>query len=213
MPGRRRFAVGRTPARTSGPFWKRGHRHIPNTRAERCSSSTLRTPFPRARSITSAILTITVKDGSGDSSRRIGAYQVTTSWTENEVTWNERRTATYWGSAGGDLGAQITEKVVGNAGGTRVSFDVTPLVQQAVAGSLGASRYTRIALIDLDGSTKRLLACLLHVARHRLRALRPTLEVTYGSRSAAAAAGANDRIGTDPARAALQHRQERVGHR
>jgi endonuclease/exonuclease/phosphatase family metal-dependent hydrolase len=136
--------------------------------------------IPAGRSIASAILTVTVKDGSGDSTRRIGAYQVTTSWDEDEVTWKVRRTATSWGSAGGDLGSKLTEKVVGNAAGTKVSFDVTPLVEQAVAGSLGSSRYTRIALIDLDGSTSESWRAY-YTSYDGNSSVRPTLKVTYGS--------------------------------
>src|SRR5262245_52460769 len=44
--------------------------------------------IPEGSSVTSATLTITVKDGSGDATRRIGVYQITTSWEENEATWN-----------------------------------------------------------------------------------------------------------------------------
>ena len=134
--------------------------------------------IPADSTITSATLTITVKDGSDDSSRRIGAYQVMTSWDEHEVTWNVRSTSTDWGSAGGDLGTMITETVVGNAAGTRVSFDVTPLVEQAVAGSLGESRYTRIALIDLDDSTRESWRAY-YTSHDSDSFLRPTLEVTY----------------------------------
>jgi endonuclease/exonuclease/phosphatase family metal-dependent hydrolase len=136
--------------------------------------------IPAGRSITSAILTVTVKDGSGDASRRVGAYQVTTSWDEHEVTWKVRRTATNWASQGGDLGTKLTEKVVGNASGTKVSFDVTPLVKQAVAGSLGSSRYTRIALVDLDGSTNESWRAY-YTSYDSNSSVRPTLKVTYGS--------------------------------
>jgi endonuclease/exonuclease/phosphatase family metal-dependent hydrolase len=138
--------------------------------------------IPAGKSITSAILTVTVRDGSGDSSRRIGAYQVTTSWDENEVTWKVRRTSTNWASAGGDLGTKLTEKVVGNATGSKVSFDVTPLVRQAVAGSLGSSRYTRIALVDLDGSTNESWRSY-YTSYDGNSSVRPTLKVTYGSTS------------------------------
>src|SRR5262245_27579227 len=43
--------------------------------------------IPRGASVASAIPTMTVKDGSGDPTRRVAAYQTTTSWTETEVTW------------------------------------------------------------------------------------------------------------------------------
>jgi endonuclease/exonuclease/phosphatase family metal-dependent hydrolase len=143
--------------------------------------------IPAGKSITSAILTMTVKAGSGDSSRRIGAYQVKTSWEDTEVTWKVRRTSTYWASAGGDLGTKITEKVASNTAGTKVSFDVTPLVQQAVSGALGSSRYTRIALVDLDASTSESWRAF-YTAYDSNSAVRPTLKVTYGSTTASAPA-------------------------
>jgi endonuclease/exonuclease/phosphatase family metal-dependent hydrolase len=142
--------------------------------------------IPAGRAVSSAILTITVKDGSGDASRRIGAYQVTTSWDETEVTWKMRRTSTNWGTAGGDFGAKLTEKVVGNTARTKVSFDVTPLVQQAVAGSLGSSRYTRIALVDLDGSTNESWRAY-YTSYDADSSVRPTLKVTYGSATSTSA--------------------------
>ncbi|MBW8862899.1 MAG: DNRLRE domain-containing protein, partial [Acidobacteria bacterium] len=100
--------------------------------------------IPAGSSVTSALLTVTVKSGStADTTRTIGAYQVTTSWAEAETTWNRRRTASGWMSGGGDLGTLITKQVVSNAAGTKVTFDVTSLVKAAVAGKLGSSRYTR----------------------------------------------------------------------
>ena len=42
---------------------------------------------PKGAGVTSALMSITVKDGSEDASRRIGAYQTSVSWTENQVTW------------------------------------------------------------------------------------------------------------------------------
>ena len=46
--------------------------------------------IPAGSAVTSALLTLTVKTGSEDATRSIGVYQVTTSWNENEVTWNKR---------------------------------------------------------------------------------------------------------------------------
>jgi hypothetical protein len=110
-------------------------------------------PIPAGSAVTSAKLTVTVKTGSPDATRMIGAYQVTTSWGETEVTWKIRRAGQNWSQAGGDLGSRIAVANVSNVAGTRVTFDVTPLVKAAVSGALGSSRYTRIALIDDDAST------------------------------------------------------------
>src|SRR3954464_11861083 len=57
---------------------------------------------PAGAVVTSAVMTLTVKGGS-TASRTIGAYQVTTSWTEDETTWNVRRIGQNWISSGGDL--------------------------------------------------------------------------------------------------------------
>src|SRR4051812_28685865 len=108
---------------------------------------------PAGANVTSAVLTLTVKSGSADATRTIAAYQTSLSWTESEVTWNQRRSGQDWNAAGGDFGSKLDDAVVGNSPGTKVSLDVTALVKAAVAGSLGSSRYTRIALVDKDGST------------------------------------------------------------
>jgi len=52
--------------------------------------------IPKGAAVTSAFLTVTVKGGSDDRSRTIGAYQVTQSWTETEVTWRRRRNGQSW---------------------------------------------------------------------------------------------------------------------
>jgi hypothetical protein len=109
--------------------------------------------IPAGSAVTSAKLTVTVKGGSADATRMVGAYQVTTSWGETEVTWKNRRSGQYWSKSGGDLGTRLAVQNVSNVAGTRVTFDVTALVKSAVSGALGSSRYTRVALIDEDAST------------------------------------------------------------
>jgi endonuclease/exonuclease/phosphatase family metal-dependent hydrolase len=140
---------------------------------------------PSGATISNALLTVTVKQGSADALRRIGIYQVTTSWEDIEVTYRVRKTATAWGTAGGDIGSRITEAPVPNIGGTRVSFNVTPLVQQSVSGALGSSRYTRLAMIDLDAAGSESWRSY-YTSSESNSALRPTLTVTYGSAAAPA---------------------------
>jgi endonuclease/exonuclease/phosphatase family metal-dependent hydrolase len=142
--------------------------------------------IPAGSTVSSALLTVTVKTGSDDASRSIGAYQVTTSWTEGEVTWNQRRKKTKWNTAGGDLGSRLDDAVVSNKAGTKVTFDVTPLVKEAVAGRLGSSRYTRLALVDLEGSTAESYR-EFYLPTDVTAANRPTLKVTYGSASSSPA--------------------------
>lgn len=137
--------------------------------------------IPAGSSVTAALLTVTVKSGSAaDSTRTIGAYQVTTSWAETETTWNRRRRTSAWMSGGGDLGSLIAKQVVSNVAGTKVTFDVTPLAKSAVAGHLGSSRYTRIALVDLDPATVDSTRDF-YTPDEANSALRPTLRVVYGT--------------------------------
>jgi endonuclease/exonuclease/phosphatase family metal-dependent hydrolase len=136
--------------------------------------------IPAGSGVTSALLTLTVKMGSEDSTRAIGAYQVTTSWDEAEITWTNRRSGTAWRTPGGDLGSKIDDATVGNVAGTKVTFDVTPLVKEAVAGRLGTSRYTRIALVDLEGSTSASYREYF-LPSDPNTAVRPVLKVTYGT--------------------------------
>jgi len=139
--------------------------------------------IPKGSAVTSALLTVTVKSGGADSSRTIAAYQTSQSWTENEVTWNHRRDADSWMTAGGAYGTKLDTAAVSNASGSKVTFDVTALVKAAVAGQLGSSRYTRIALMDLDASTAdsyRLYAS----PNDTTVSSRPVLKVTYGSATA-----------------------------
>jgi endonuclease/exonuclease/phosphatase family metal-dependent hydrolase len=138
--------------------------------------------IPAGSTVTSARLTVTVKMGSADATRAVGAYQVTTSWSEAEVTWKHRRTQETWATAGGDLGSRIATGNVSNVAGTRVTFDVTALVKAAVAGDLGASRYTRIVLVDEDASTSASYR-EYYTPTDTDTAHRPVLTVTYGPAS------------------------------
>jgi len=138
--------------------------------------------IPQGSTVTSATLTVVVKDASVDATRRLAVYQGTTSWTETETTWKVRRSGQSWGSAGGDMGTQLDVQTVGNAVGTKVTFDVTSLVKEAVAGQLGGSRYTRLELIDLDAATSASYRAY-YTPDDLNVALRPSLKVTYGSTS------------------------------
>ena len=139
--------------------------------------------IPAGSVVSSALLTMTVKTGSADATRSIGVYQVTTSWNEAEVTWNKRYATDFWITAGGDLGSRLAAATVSNAAGTRVTFDVTPLVKEAVAGRLGTSRYTRLALVDLEGSTSESYREYFLPTDANV-AVRPVLTVTYGGTAA-----------------------------
>lgn len=139
--------------------------------------------IPAGSSVTSAVMTVVVKSASAAATRRIGLYQVTRSWDQTETTWNVRRSSEAWTTAGADLGAQIAVQTVSNVVGTRVSFDVTSLVKAAVSGALGSSRYTRIALIDLDDPTSASYRAY-YTPDDSTVANRPALVVAYGATTA-----------------------------
>ena len=145
--------------------------------------------IPAGASVASAYLRVTVKQGSGDPNRTIALYQVTTSWEDLEVTYKVRKTATPWNTAGGDLGAWITHGVVTNVPGSQMYFDVTSLVRQAVSGALGSSRYSRLAMVDIDPSGSESWRAF-YTSSEANAALRPTLIVTYGNAVAPAPAPA-----------------------
>ena len=141
--------------------------------------------IPAGSSITSALLTVTVKGGSAAAgTRTIGAYQVTTSWAETETTWNRRRISSTWTSPGGDLGTLLATQPVSHVVGTKVTFDVTSLVRLAVAGKLGSSRYTRVALVDRNPATADSTRDF-HTPDDANSAVRPTLKVVYGAAATA----------------------------
>ncbi len=142
------------------------------------------TLIPEGSDVTSAVLTMTVKVGEADATRRIAAYQMTTSWDETQATWNLRRTGEKWVTAGGDLGTQLSVQTVGNTAGSKVSFDVTSLVKKAVSGALGSSRYTRVELVDLDASTADSYH-EFYLPSDATAANRPALKVTYTKSTAA----------------------------
>jgi len=148
--------------------------------------------IPAGAAVTSAVMTLTVKSGS-TSSRTIGAYQVTTSWTETETTWNVRRTGDNWMTSGGDLGSLIAQATVSNTAGTKVTFDVTPLVTQAVSGALGSSRYTRIALVDL-GTASTDTTRDFYTPDDSDPSRRPSLKVVYGATNTVASGSTTLRV-------------------
>jgi len=135
--------------------------------------------IPAGRNVTSAIMTLTVKNATAGQTRHVAAYQVTTSWTESETTWKLRRSGQSWGTAGGDLGTKLTTATVADAAGSKVSFDITPLVKEAVAGQLGSSRYTRVMLVDMDAPTNVSYRSYVTPSDSNTSA-RPKLVVTYG---------------------------------
>ncbi len=135
--------------------------------------------IPAGASIASATLTVTVAGGSNSESRLISAFQVKTSYNEAVVSWRDWQSSSPWSTGGGDLGNRYDRKTVSGVAGSKVTFDVTALVQGVVRGDFG-SRYTRIALIDEGGSSRDSYKAL-HSDEAASEANRPVLTVTLGS--------------------------------
>jgi endonuclease/exonuclease/phosphatase family metal-dependent hydrolase len=112
--------------------------------------------IPAGAHVTSATLSVFIQYANDGTPRHVGAYQISESFGDNDFTWTYRRRSQNqrWQTVGGDLGTRLAVASVGSKAGSRISFDVTPLVAQAVAGDLGSSRYTRVALVDMDGSSR-----------------------------------------------------------
>ena len=136
--------------------------------------------IPANASISSAKLTVTVAGGNAQS-RTISAYRINTSYEEVDATWKIRKSGLSWSTAGGDLAEKVTSATVTNSVGTRVTFDVTALVQGAVNGNF-SSRYTRIALVD-GGASDRDSYKEFYSDDAADSSVRPLLTVTYGSAS------------------------------
>ncbi|MEN3340258.1 MAG: hypothetical protein V7647_3934 [Acidobacteriota bacterium] len=136
------------------------------------------TTIPAGTAIASARLTITMAGGNSQS-RQLSAYGVTTAYDELVATWNTRTSSSKWYKAGSDINKRYATATVTNTPGSKVSFDVTALVQAAVRGDFG-TRYTRIALID-EGASSQDSYKTIHSDDATNTAYRPTLTVTLGT--------------------------------
>lgn len=135
--------------------------------------------IPADSDISSAKLTLTVA-ASGSQNRTISAYRISQSYEEAESTWKVRKSSTAWSSAGGDYAEKWASATVTATVGSRVTFDVTAMVQAAVNGNFGSSRYTRIALIDTGASSGDSYKAY-YSSEAGDASVRPVLTVTYGS--------------------------------
>jgi endonuclease/exonuclease/phosphatase family metal-dependent hydrolase len=143
------------------------------------------TLVPAGASIASARLTITMAGGNSES-RKLSAYAVVSSYDEAVATWNSRNASTKWSKGGGDLGSKYDSETVTNASGSKVTFDVTALVQAVVRGDF-VNRYTRVALIDEGGSSRGSYK-RIHSEDASNAANRPVLTVTLGKAATVAPA-------------------------
>jgi endonuclease/exonuclease/phosphatase family metal-dependent hydrolase len=142
--------------------------------------------IPQNATIQSATLTLTLRK-SESSSRTLSAYRVATSFDEGAATWMRRRSGYRWSTYGGDLGARYATATAGTSAGSRVSFNLTKLVQETVRGNYG-SRYTRVAIIDAGTSSSTSLK-EFHSSEAADASVRPKLTVVYGSSTSTSTSG------------------------
>lgn len=134
--------------------------------------------------IQSAYLYLVLKHSESSETRTFTAYYVSKSFVKAETNWRYYRDGQAWSKAGGDFGASFGTTKVGDAEGTAYRFDLTSLVQQAVNGNFGSSRYTRVALIDTGGVSGGNYK-EFHSTRATSASLRPRLVITYGGTTTA----------------------------
>src|SRR5262245_15508206 len=94
------------------------------------------TSIPTGSTVTSAVLTLTIKSGLGTagSTRPVKVYRLLNTFTETQATWRDRQTGVAWATAGGDLGEDYGTVQVTNTAKTRIAFDVKALVQKTING-------------------------------------------------------------------------------
>jgi endonuclease/exonuclease/phosphatase family metal-dependent hydrolase len=141
--------------------------------------------IPAGATVQSATLTLTIAK-SDPETRRLGVYRLSQTFDEGYATWYARKSATKWTSAGADLAEKFAEASVGTSAGSKVTFDVTTLVQRVVKGTYGSSRWMRIALVDLGSGSHTSYKEFYHSESTNTGA-RPVLKVVYGGTTSAPA--------------------------
>jgi hypothetical protein len=88
--------------------------------------------IPAGQQIESAILTLhnaLANNGGNPLGLNMDVHAVTSSWNENEVTWNSASTGNAWTNAGGDFNPFVYATATNQLGFGPVTWDVTDLVQ------------------------------------------------------------------------------------
>jgi hypothetical protein len=139
---------------------------------------------PSGTVITSATLTLTLKSGLGTTGakRTVAVRRLASPFVEGEATWRDRQTGVPWATPGGDVMETITTSEVTNVTGSKITFNVTALVQRAVNGEF--ARQVLIALIDTDGGGDAKESYReYHSSEASTASNRPQLAVHYGTTS------------------------------
>ena len=139
-------------------------------------------PIAQGTVIQSARLTLTIRGGNSET-RTLTVYRLTQPFTDTEATWKIRRTSTSWSTVGGDLGERAGTLTVTNTVGSKVTVDVTGLVQKIVDGTFGSTRYTRLALVDEGASSQG--SYKQYYSEQAGSGLGPVLTVTLGTTASA----------------------------
>ena len=136
--------------------------------------------IPAGATITSAMLTVTVKDSYNAETRTVTAYCVHESFWEMEATWLKRNNrGLYWSQPGGTMTHAHATAVASAVPESQVAFDVTQMVQEFLGQP---SRYTRLMLVDRGATSKGSLR-YYHSNESSSTSLRPRLVVTYSTSS------------------------------
>jgi endonuclease/exonuclease/phosphatase family metal-dependent hydrolase len=133
---------------------------------------------PKGATVRSATLTLTVSNAD-PGRRKLGLYRLSRTFVESDATWYRRKGSLKWRSGGGDLAEKWAEASVGSTRRSKVSFDVTSLVQAVVKGRYGSSRYTRVGLVDLGRASKTSYKEFFN-SEYSDPSVRPVLKVVYG---------------------------------
>ena len=133
---------------------------------------------PKGATVQSATLILTVsKADSG--TRKLGLYRLSRTFDERYTNWYRRKSGLEWQSSGGDLAEKWAEASVGSSVRSKVSFDVTDLVQAVVNAKYDSSRYTRVGLVDLGTGSNSSYKEFFN-SEYSDPTVRPVLKVVYG---------------------------------
>ena len=138
---------------------------------------------PRGATVQSATLTLTLSKASAGT-RKLGIYRLSRSFDERYANWYTRKSGLRWATSGGDLAEKWAEASVGDTVKTRISFDITSLVQNVVNAKYDDDRYTRMALVDLGGPNHYSYREFYN-SEFSDPSVRPVLKVVYGTKAPA----------------------------
>jgi hypothetical protein len=140
------------------------------------------TAVPQGTAIASAALTLTVKTalGAAGTTRPVAVHRLSSAFQERQATWRDRQASVPWSTLGGDLAEQLATAAVGVAAGSKVTVDLTAIVQRAINGEF--SRQVMLALVDIGGGGNVKESYReYHASEASTAANRPQLTIQYAS--------------------------------